>query len=98
MPAEWVDYHGPIDNETDGIAIFSHPSNFRPTPRWHVREYGLFGANPFGEEAFPKIEGFEQGPFTIPAGDSLSLRYRVLFHRGDSQQARIAEAYEAYAR
>jgi hypothetical protein len=32
MPAEWVDYHGPVDNELVGIAIFSHPSSFRPAP------------------------------------------------------------------
>ena len=29
QPAAWVDYHGPIDGQTVGIAIFNHPSSFR---------------------------------------------------------------------
>ena len=34
--AEWVDYHGPVNGKTVGVAILNHPSSFRhPTP-WHV--------------------------------------------------------------
>ena len=65
-----------------GIAIFSHPKSFRPNTRWHVRTYGLFAANPFGQKDFPKKELAEQGAYTIKKGDELTLRYRVLFHRG----------------
>src|SRR4051794_3893051 len=46
LPARWVDYTGPVDGETVGIAIMSHPKSFHPLPRWHVRPYGLFAANP----------------------------------------------------
>jgi hypothetical protein len=97
MLAEWVDYQGPVDGEQVGIAIMSHPSNFRPTPRWHVRTYGLFAANPFGEKDFPPVDGYKQGTITIPKGETLTLRYRVLLHPGDEQQADIAEQYRRYA-
>ncbi len=51
-PADWVDYHGPIGNNTVGIAILCHPSTFHYPNRWHVRTYGLFAANPFGVSHF----------------------------------------------
>ena len=97
LPARWVDYTGPVDGETLGIAIFSHPSSFRPTPRWHVRGYGLFAANPFGERDFPPSELVRQGPVTIKRGDSLTLRYRVLVHRGATKDADIEEAFKEFA-
>jgi Methane oxygenase PmoA len=100
LPAEWVDYMGPADGqvegETVGIAIFSHPSSFRPKCRWHVRTYGLFAANPFGEKDFNPADT-KQGAVTIKQGDSLTLRYRVLFHRGTTEEARVAEAFRAFA-
>ena len=95
--ANWVDYHGPVDGETVGIAILWHPSNFRSPIRWHVRNYGLFAANPLAEKGFPESDR-KQGPTTIKQGDTLTLRFRTLFHRGDQLQANIAEAYAKYAK
>jgi hypothetical protein len=96
QPAEWVDYSGPVKGETVGIAILSHPSNFRHPCRWHVRTYGLFAANPFGESDFPSGE-VRQGEFLLPAGETLTLRYRALFHRGDQQTANIQKKYQSFA-
>ena len=94
--ATWVDYHGPVAGETVGVAILWHPSNFRNPIRWHVRDYGLFAANPLAENGFPESDR-KQGPTTIKPGDTLTLRFRTIFHRGDQNQAKIAEAYAAYA-
>ena len=38
------------------------------------------------------------GSYTLEKGDSLALRYRILFHTGDAKSAKIAEAFERYAR
>ncbi len=97
IPAPWVDYTGPVEGEPLGIAIFSHPKSFRPNTRWHVRTYGLFAANPFGQKDFPKKELSEQGAYTIKKGDELTLCYRVLLHRGTTEEAGIAEAYQEFA-
>ncbi len=101
MPARWVDYTGPLDGETVGIAMMSYPKSFRPMPRWHVRTYGLFAANPFGEKDFPPAEAggrpVKQGAVTIKNGDSLALRYRVLLHRGATNPAEIERAFREFA-
>ncbi len=100
-PAAWVDYHGPAaadsaDSQTVGLAILNHPSSFRFPTYWHVRTYGLFAANPFGLKDF--TAGRETGEYTLPAGESLTLRYRVLLHKGDEKAGRVAEIFGQYAK
>jgi hypothetical protein len=95
-PAAWVDYHGPVQGESLGIAILNHPSSFRYPTYWHVRPYGLFAANPWGQGDFTK--GQEKGEHKLKEGESLTLRYRVIFHRGDEKQGKIAEAFAAYTK
>jgi hypothetical protein len=78
--------------------MLSHPDNFRHPTRWHARTYGLLAANPFGEGEFPKdASAPKQGPVTIPSGDELTLRYRLLLHVGDPEQAGVAAAYQEFA-
>jgi hypothetical protein len=95
--ARWVDYYGPVDNRVVGVAIFDHPANPRHPTWWHVRDYGLFAANPFGIHDFEK-QPAGAGKLELPAGQSLTFRYRVLFHRGDERAGRVADLYEEYAR
>jgi len=95
-PAPWVDYHGPVQGETLGIAILNHPSSFRYPTHWHVRPYGLFAANPWGLHDF--TNGKEHSDYTMKKGDSFSLRYRVIFHKGDEKQGKIAEAFAQYTK
>ncbi len=94
--ADWVDYSGTVAGEKLGIAIFDNPGNIKHPTYWHAREYGLFAVNPFGEHDFyndPKRDG----SVTIAAGQSLTLRYRVLIHHGDAGDAKVADKYEEYA-
>lgn len=95
-PAAWVDYHGPVDGQTVGIAILNHPDSFRFPTYWHVRTYGLFAANPFGLKAF--TAGKQQGDYKLPPGESITLKYRVLLHRGDHLEGKVAAAFAAYAK
>jgi hypothetical protein len=95
--APWVDYYGPVDGQTVGIAVFNHPTSFRYPTYWHVRTYGLFAANPFGLHEFTKGERSD-GEYVIPAGGAMTLRYRVFLHRGDEKEGKVAEAFEAYTK
>jgi hypothetical protein len=98
--AAWVDYHAPYKGKVYGVAIFDHPSNPRHPTWWHVRDYGLFAANPFGQHDF---EGTKEQPLpkdlghlVVPAGGKTTFRYRFYFHVGDEKAAGVANAFEAY--
>ncbi len=96
QPAKWVDYYGPVDGQTLGIAILNHPSSFRYPAHWHVRPYGLFAANQWGLHDF--TGGKERSDHTMKKGDSFTLRYRVIFHKGDEKQGKIADAFANYTK
>jgi hypothetical protein len=95
--AEWIDYYGPVDGETMGIAILDNPANLRHPTYWHARDYGLFAANPFGIRDFVPGQKVDAGNYTLAAGGTQPFRYRVIFHRGDTSAAGIAGAWTAYA-
>lgn len=96
--ADWCDYFAEHDGRTYGVALFDHPQNIRHPTWWQVRDYGLFGANPFGQHDFESLKGQPHaGDYTIPAGGTLTLRYRFYFHNGDAKAARIADHYAEYA-
>ena len=96
--ADWCDYYGPVDGKTVGLAIFDHPQNPRHPTWWHVRDYGLFAANPFGRHDFEKLADKAAGNLVIPAGQSVTFRYRFYLHEGDEKQAGVAEKYREYVR
>jgi Methane oxygenase PmoA len=98
MPARWVDYTGPVDGETVGITILAHPTSFRPKQRWHVRTYGLFAANPFGQKEFPHPEAAEQGSVTVKKGESLMLRYRVWIHKGSVDASALEREFATFSK
>lgn len=94
--AKWCDYYGSVGGEALGVAMLNHPSSFRfPTP-WHVRTYGLFTANAFGPHSLDKTA--DDGTFELKKGERVKLRHRLIFHKGDEKMAKIAEAFEAYAK
>ena len=96
--AAWCDYYGPVEGKTVGVAIFDHPKNPRHPTWWHVRDYGLFAANPFGQHDFEKLPDKAAGNLVVPAGESITFRYRFYLHEGDEQQGKVAEKYDNYVK
>ncbi len=90
----WVDYSGLIEGKTVGVAILNHPASFRYPTHWHVRNYGLFAANPFGYKDFGLGK---TGEHKLDSGKSVHFGYRVIFHNGRHTEAQIADAFKAYA-
>ncbi len=94
--AKWCDYYGPVNGKTVGVAIFDYPTNPRYPTWWHVRDYGLFAANPFGQHDFEK-KAKGVGELKVKAGENVTFRYRFYFHEGTAEEAAIAARYDEYA-
>ncbi len=93
-PANWCDYSGNLNGKNVGIAVLDHPANLRHPTCWHIRAYGLYTANCFGLKAFGQDQS---GDYTIPNGQELVFRYRVLMHMGNTEEAGIAGQYSGYS-
>ena len=92
----WCDYSG-LDEGGNlvGIAILNHPNSNRYPTHWHVRNYGLMTANPYGLHDFAGDETVD-GSQTIGKGEKLWFGYRVYVHAGDADGAHVADAFHAY--
>jgi hypothetical protein len=85
----WIDFYGKRGDAVEGLAILQHPSNpWYPSP-WFTRDYGFMSPTPM---YWPKNDT----DTFMKKGTVLTLRYRVLVHSGDHNQAKIAEAFEKY--
>lgn len=101
-PSPWCDFSGDVpDVGWRGLAIFDHPENLRHPSCWHVRNYGLMGANAFGysyfvEKAYNKGLIPENGDYTLAAGEELTFNYRVYVHSGNVEEAAVGDRYQEY--
>jgi hypothetical protein len=80
--ARWMNLSGTIGNENISITICDHPDNISYPTYWHARGYGLFSANPLGGNDFTKGEKVVN--FSIPAGESVIFRYRMIINSGQA--------------
>ena len=95
--ANWVCYYGPDPKGNPvGVAIFSHPGNLRSPTTWHARDYGLFAVNPFGLHDFEPDKPTGAGDYTIKKGDSLTLRYRFYFAKGQPTPEALDAGFQNY--
>jgi len=93
----WCDYSGEIDGKPVGVAVFADPSNKYPSA-WHVRDYGLLAANPFGRShsGFPGMKG-RTDLVKMDKGERLVFRFGIFTHTGDAETGKVAEAFKAFA-
>jgi len=79
--ARWMDLFGNIGGEKISVVICDHPKNPCYPTYWHARGYGLFAANPLGWVDFTNKK--EELNFKIPAGESVTFRYRIVISSGN---------------
>lgn len=89
----WCDFHGKRnglpDAPVEGIALFDHPKNpWSPCP-WFTRDYGFISPTPLN---------FREEPWKLAAGQSVTLRYLVVAHAGNPQQANLPGLYSDWVR
>lgn len=78
----WCVLAGKKDGEALSIAIIDHPKNPGYPTYWHARDYGLFAANPLGQDIFSN--GREQLNLKLAPGQSVTFRYRVIITSGSA--------------
>ena len=96
-PAEWIDYYGAVGGETVGVTIMDHPTSFRHPIHWHVRDYGLFAANPFGHRHFYGRKAEKRGEHEMNKGESIRFRFRVYFHAGNTAVSKVPQVYAGFS-
>ena len=95
--AKWVTLFGEMEGDPTAITIFDHPDNVGYPTYWHARDYGLFSANPLGQKIFS--EGKEELNFKLAAGESVTFKYRVMFHSGSSQTPeQLNASFDSFAK
>jgi hypothetical protein len=72
----WCVLFGIKEGKPLSVAIIDHPKNPGFPTYWHAREYGLFAANPLGQEVFSN--GKEKLNLTLKPGQAITFRYRML--------------------
>jgi len=94
--AKWVDYYGTVSGKTLGVAIFDHPGNPRHPSSWHARAYGLCAANVFGKRHFERLKDNTAGDMALERGQSVTFRYRFVWHEGAAEVKKIEAQYRAW--
>jgi hypothetical protein len=82
-----MDYNGLIGGRPVGIAMLDHPDNRRyPTPWYAIRS----------EMSYLNAAFLTYQPYTLPAGESFSLCYRLVVHQNRWDDTMLQAAYERY--
>jgi hypothetical protein len=91
----WCMMYGKKNGEPVSITIVDHPSNPGYPTYWHARGYGLFAANPLGQEVMSG--GKEKLNYSLEPGKSVTFRYRVIIQNGATPAAgelnKVADAF-----
>jgi len=93
--AAWTLLGGTVDGEPVTLAILDHPANPGYPTHWHARGYGLFAANPLGDKELNEAKPFD---YSLPAGQSVTFRYRVLVLSAAPSRERIEREASAFER
>lgn len=76
-----------------GIAVLNGPNSLNTLPWRHVRDYGLFASNPFGQKDFEPQNPDANGSRKLNKGESMSFSFRVLIHNGELTASDLDKAY-----
>lgn len=78
--ARWCKMYGKMGKDSISIVIIDHPANPNYPAYWHARGYGLFAANPLGENIF--TNGKLTKNLALKKGESVIFRFRIIIDDG----------------
>src|SRR3954469_11918026 len=80
--ARWCKMFGKMGSDSVSITIIDHPGNVNYPTFWHARGYGLFAANPLGENIF--TNGKSAKNLQLHKGQSITFHYRIVIQNGNT--------------
>jgi hypothetical protein len=92
----WCLLHGRTQGRETTLAILDHPSNPGFPTYWHARGYGLFAANPLGQQSLGG--GKAEYTLSIEPGGVATFRYRLLIASGPPSPSQIEDQYKDFSR
>lgn len=90
----WTMLAGKVGTEDVTLAILDHPKNAGYPTYWHARGYGLFAANPLGQEALSG--GKDKLNFTLEPRQSVTFRHRLLILSGPTAPDEIEAQHRRF--
>jgi len=91
----WTMLTGKVGQESITLVMLDHPNNVGFPAYWHARGYGLFAANPLGQEVFSN--GKEKLNFTLEPKQSVTFRYRLLIISAAATPDQVETEYRKFA-
>ena len=94
----WVDYHGVTRWRSGGHRDLESSQSASAFPR--IGTYAITACSrptPSDCTTSTARRIRRRGHITLPAGETITLRYRFLFHRGNEKDGGVAEAFQAYS-
>jgi hypothetical protein len=77
---KWCKLYGKMGSDSVSITVIDHPKNPNYPTYWHARGYGLFAANPLGENIF--TNGKITKNLQLKKGESVTFRFRIVIDNG----------------
>jgi len=98
--ARWVALRGIRQQKVVGVAILNHPASINYPTWWHVRDYGLFSANPLGQGDFQRQRPRQYRKnkviplrLTLEPGETAHFRFLVIIYEGIRTKEQIEERF-----
>jgi len=87
--AVWCLLYANKEGQPISVAMIDHSKNPGYPTYWHARDYGLFAANPLGQEVFSN--GKEKLNLVLKPGQSITFKYRVIVNSGETPNAAVLD-------
>ncbi|MHC4596740.1 MAG: DUF6807 domain-containing protein [Planctomycetota bacterium] len=99
--ARWVALQGVRERKVVGVAILNHPASINYPTYWHVRNYGLFSANPLGQGDFQRQSKYKKNPvlplrLSLKRGERAHFRFFVIIYEGIRTKEQIEERFRKF--
>ena len=101
--ARWVALQGIRQQKVVGVAILNHPASINYPTWWHVRDYGLFSANPLGQGDFQRQRPRQYRKnkviplrLTLEPGETAHFRFLVIIYEGIRTKEQIEKRFTEF--